>query len=199
MNQQKCVNFVKEIPNTYNICFTGLEDVSIFIWNAHKNINKYYQNKICNDINIEENDDCGGEKMLDEIEETEKNKHICNKLIEDIMTECGDLILKIFHKQNLTYSKAINLENLIDIIKESHDKESENILEMIQEKFMEKIINNFISGCKLNKNEEKKNENKNDIKNIGCNMIQKKEIKCLQCQKKSMKNIIKIYIIKKIF
>ena len=78
--------------------------------------------------------------MLDEIEETEKNKHICNKLIEDIMTECGDLILKIFHKQNLTYSKAINLENLIDIIKESHDKESENILEMIQEKFMEKII-----------------------------------------------------------
>ena len=188
--QQKCVNFVKEIPNTYNICFTGLEDVSIFIWNAHKNINKYYQNKICNDINIEESDDCGGEKMLDEIEETEKNKHICNKLIEDIMTECGDLILKIFHKQNLTYSKAINLENLIDIIKESHDKESENILEMIQEKFMEKIINNFISGCKLNKNEEKKNENKNDIKNIGCNMIQKKEIKCLQCQKKDKNEII---------
>ena len=61
---------------------------------------------------------------------------------------------------------------------------------MIQEKFMEKIINNFISGCKLNKNEEKKNENKNDIKNIGCNMIQKKEIKCLQCQKKYKNEII---------
>ena len=44
------------------------------------------------------------------------------------MTECGDLILKIFHKRNVTYCKAINLEYLIDIIKESHDKENENIL-----------------------------------------------------------------------
>ena len=34
--QQKCINFVKEIPNTYNIAYTGLEDISIYIWNAEK-------------------------------------------------------------------------------------------------------------------------------------------------------------------
>ena len=191
--QQKCINIIKQIPNTYDISFTGLEDVSIFIWNAHKHIIKYYQGKNeqnknkMNDIrknsdNI--NDDSDGEKYLEEIEETYKNQQICNKLIEEIMAECGDLILKIFHKQNLTYSKGINFENLIDIIRESHDKESENILKKIQQKFMEKIINNFISGAKLNKNEKKEEDTKIKNTNISENIINKREIKCLDCQEK---------------
>ena len=41
--QHKCINLIKQIPNTYNIAFTGLEDISIFILNAHKNITKYYE------------------------------------------------------------------------------------------------------------------------------------------------------------
>ena len=194
--QQKCINIIKQIPNSYDISFTGLEDISIYIWNAHKNIIKYYQrnkvqdnNKLNNDRKNSDNvgDDSDGEKYLDEIEETDRNQHICNKLIEEIMAECGDLILKIFHKQNLTYSKGINFENLIDIIRESHDKESENILNKIQQKFMEKIINNFISGSKLNKNEKKKEDTK--IENVNKNIINKKEIKCLDCQEKDKKEI----------
>ena len=177
--QQKCINLIKQIPNTYDISYAGLEDISIFVWNAHKNITKYY--KIKNkgrkeSENIEDESD--GEKYLDEMEETVKNKQLCNKLIEDIMNDCGDLILKIFHKKNLTYSNGISIESLLDIIKESHDPETEQILEMINKKFLDKIINNFISGfknMKQNKKEEKK-EIKNDFL--------KKDIKCLECQEK---------------
>ena len=73
---------------------------------------------------------------MEEIEETDSNQQLCNKLIEEIMAECGDLILKIFHKQNLTYSRGINFENLLDIIRESHDQESEVILNKIQKTLM---------------------------------------------------------------
>ena len=44
--QQKCINFIKQIPNSYDISFVGLEDISVFVWNAHKNIIKYYQRKM---------------------------------------------------------------------------------------------------------------------------------------------------------
>ena len=187
--QQKCINFVKQIPNTYDICFTGLEDVSIFVWNAHKNIIKYYQNKNKEIENNTKNneitgEDSDGERYIDEIEETDKNRFLCNKLIEEIMEEFGDVILKIFHKQNLTYSRGINFENLMEIIRGSNDTESENILNKINQKFMEKIINNFISGYK---NENKKEDIK--IDHIKENIIKKREIKCLECQKKDNKEI----------
>ena len=124
---------------------------------------------------------------MEEIEETDSNQQLCNKLIEEIMAECGDLILKIFHKQNLTYSRGINFENLLDIIRESHDQESEIILNKIQKKFMEKIINNFISGFKKNKKENKENNVKNE--NINKNLLQKKEIKCLECREEIIKKM----------
>ena len=185
--QQKCINLIKQIPNTYDISYTGLEDISIFVLNAHKNINKYYKIKNKNKIESDNiGDESDGEKYLDEIEETDKNKLLCNKLIEDMMNECGDLILKIFHNKNLTQSSAINLESLLDIIKESHDPESEKILEIIYKKFQDKIINNFINGIKNmkeNKKEEKKE--KKEIKNDS----HKKEIKCLECEEKDQTNM----------
>ena len=198
--QQTCINLIKQIPNTYDISFTGLEDISIFVWNAHKNIIKYYQrnNTINHDktnANGKNSDNIGdesdGEKYLEEIEETDTNKHICNKLIEEIMAECGDLILIIFHKQILTYSKGINFENLIDIIRESHDQERDNILNKIQQKFMDKIINNYISGAKLHKNGGQLQKNAK-IENLclNSNKINKKEINCLECQKKDKYKII---------
>ena len=173
---------MKPIPNSYDICFSGIEDISIYVWNAHKNITKYYQQKnLGNDNDVEEEND--GDKFLEEIEETDNSKLLCNKLIEDIMTECGDSILRIFHKQNLTYSGGISFETLINIVRESNDIESKNILRTINEKLKEKIIESFISGAKKKVKEDKKTENNKK------NMITKKEIKCLECQNKD-KNII---------
>jgi WD40 repeat protein len=82
--QPKCINLIKQIPNTYNIAFTGLEDISIFILNAHKNITKYYERKYLQNNNKNDDsfmDDSDGEKDLDELEETDKSRELCNKLI----------------------------------------------------------------------------------------------------------------------
>ena len=183
--QNKCINLIKQIPNTYNIAFTGLEDISIFILNAHKNITKYYEKKyLQNNIIINNKkddsfmDDSDGEKDIEDIEETDKSNQVCNKLIEEIMSEYGDMILKIFHKNNLTYSNGINFNNLIEIIQNSKDEKSLNLLKMINEKFMKRIIDNFISGIK-NKKLDKDKEKKVIKKEI----IKKREIKCLECQK----------------
>ena len=190
--QQKCINLIKQIPNTYSIAFTGLEDISIFIWNAHKKLTKYYEKRylLNNDNNNttkkNENvlDDVDEENDLDEIEETAKSNELCNKLIEEVMTECGDMILKIFHTHNMTYSNGINFENLIEIIQKSNDEKSENILKMINEKFMKRIMENFISGVNNKKQEnEKKNEKKKENKVENKKNVTKREIKCLNCQK----------------
>ena len=54
------------------------------------------------------------------------------KLIEEIMSECGDMILKIFHSNNLTYSNGMNFENLLDIIHKKNDQESIKIINMVK-------------------------------------------------------------------
>ena len=189
--QPKCINLIKQIPNTYSIAFTGLEDISIFVLNAHKNITKYYEKKylLNNRNNIKDDNPIDEADMnLDELEETEKSNQLCNKLIEEVMSEWGDIILKIFHKHNLTYSNEITFESLIDIIKRSKDENNHSILEKIRDKFMKKIMDNFISGVnKKNNVVDKKKENKEQIKEI----IEKREIKCLECIKNNKSNMNK--------
>ena len=175
----KCINLIKQIPNTNYIAFTGLEDISIFIWNAHKNIIKFYE-KYCNKNN--ENDDnlvedIETEKDI-EIEETDKGQQFCNKIIEEIMAECGDSILKIFHNHNMTYSNGINLENLQEIIQKSQDEKSAKILKSITDKFTKKMMDNLLSIENNSKNKEKKGKIKKKEKK---KIIKKRDIKCLEC------------------
>ena len=175
----KCINLIKQIPNTNFIAFTGLEDISIFIWNAHKNIIKFYE-KYCNKNNKNEDnlvEDIETEKDI-EIEETDKGQQFCNKIIEEIMAECGDSILKIFHNHNMTYSNGINLENLSEIIQKSQDEKSANILKSITDKFMKKMMDNLLSIENNSKNKEKKGKIKKKEKK---KIIKKRDIKCLEC------------------
>ena len=175
----KCINLIKQIPNTNYIAFTGLEDISIFIWNAHKNIIKFYE-KYCNKNNKNDDnlvEDIEAEKDI-EIEETDKGQQFCNKIIEEIMAECGDSILKIFHNHNMTYSNGINLENLSEIIQKSQDEKSANILKSITDKFMKKMMDNLLSIENNSKNKEKKGKVKKKEKK---KIIKKRDIKCLEC------------------
>jgi len=175
----KCINLIKQIPNTNYIAFTGLEDISIFIWNAHKNIIKFYE-KYCNKNNKNDDnlvEDIETEKDI-EIEETDKGQQFCNKIIEEIMAECGDSILKIFHNHNMTYSNGINLENLQEIIQKSQDEKSAKILKSITDKFMKKMMDNLLSIENNSKNKEKKGKIKKKEKK---KIIKKRDIKCLEC------------------
>lgn len=65
-------------------------------------------------------------------QEKDSTQQIYVKLIEEIMSECGDMILKIFHSNNLTYSNGMNFENLLDIIHKKNDQESIKIINMVE-------------------------------------------------------------------
>ena len=64
-------------------------------------------------------------------DEKDSTQQIYVKLIEEIMSECGDMILRIFHSNNLTYSNGMNFENLLDIIHQKNDQESIKIINMV--------------------------------------------------------------------
>lgn len=177
--QLKCINLIKEIPNTYNFAFTGLEDSSIFVLNAHKNITKFYE-KYCTDNNSknEENISFDSDIEKDFNDETANNySNVGNKLIEEVMTECGDVILKLFHSHNLTYSNGINLEKLTEIIQNSEDKKTSDILKKITDKFMKKLLDNMMYSADKTQKKDKKEKKKEKKK-----VLKKNEIKCLECR-----------------
>jgi len=50
------------------------------------------------------------------------------KFIEDFMSENGDLILKVFHSNNITYSSGMTWENLLRVICREEDEDSKKLL-----------------------------------------------------------------------
>ena len=48
------------------------------------------------------------------------------------MTEYGDLILKIFHKNNYTYSSQMTLDSLIQMVSSDSDQESRRVLQKVR-------------------------------------------------------------------
>lgn len=60
-----------------------------------------------------------------------------------MMTEYGDLILKIFHKNNYTYSSQMTLDSLIKMISSDSDHESRQILQKVSLKNIKKIKHFF--------------------------------------------------------
>jgi len=135
----KCINLIKQLPHSYNFAFTGLEDISIYIWSAHKNISKFYE-KYCYKIN-NNNDNYTYESDSEDdsdLEIPDKSSQYCNKFIEEIMTECGDTILKLFHTHNLNYSNGINLEKINEIVQNNKDEKTAEILNTLTNKFLKK-------------------------------------------------------------
>ena len=102
------------------------------------------------------------------------------------MSECGDLILRVFHSNNLTYSSGMNFENLYEIIQKKNDPESMKIINMVNltftklnEKFMKRICESLIeSRSNINKEKKKKEIPKQKLENA----IHEVNIKCLKCQ-----------------
>ena len=178
--QLKCINLIKQIPNTFNIAFTGLEDISIFIWNSHKNTSKFYEKYCYKKKDGKEDNDFSDSDTDEDLNDdfTDNNSLLTNKIIEEVMTECGDVILKFFHKNNFTYTNGLNYERLNEIINKSNDDKSADMLRKITDKFMKKMFENLV-----NQKKEKKVEKKKEKKKI----IKKNEIKCLECKQKNNK------------
>ena len=133
----KCVNLVKQIPNNSNaIAFAGLAENAVFIYDSSKNITKFYdkENNFSEEENnfIEDDDDIG----------KDKSQEICNNIIEDIMKEHGDVILKTFHKNNMTYNNGINFANFFQMLQSSGEG---NATQQIFQMFLDKMKNEFLN------------------------------------------------------
>ncbi|CDW77963.1 wd40 repeat-containing protein [Stylonychia lemnae] len=85
-------------------------------------------------------------RTLDETDEDFRSQiYLC--IIEEIMQEYGDLILKVFHKHNFTYCTTMDWQALIQTIEEQEDQESQDLLKILNEQLVKKIIsvyNEFI-------------------------------------------------------
>jgi hypothetical protein len=107
-----------------------LEDISINLWNINKNLSKSIENAyaIRRNESIENDNEYEDALRTDERDSTQR---IYMKLVEEIMAECGDIILRIFHSNNLTYSNGMNFENLLEIIQKNNDQESLKIMNTV--------------------------------------------------------------------
>ena len=190
---QKCINLLKPVPKTIaSFACTGLEDTAIFIWDAQKNISQFIDNKhsqhvikenkqpIDEDINdsLNNNKDYSGfnyseEDELKKYDERNRSQEIYSKMLEDIMSECGDAILKIFHSHNLTYSTGISLMDLMDTIRQTKDESSMRTLKEVNDKFMKKMMENLVNEArsKLNKTKVTKKET----------VVKERKVSCVNC------------------
>ena len=170
----KCVNLVKQIPNNSNaIAFAGLAENAVFIYDSSKNITKFYdkENNFSEEENnfIEDDDDIG----------KDKSQEICNNIIEDIMKEHGDVILKTFHKNNMTYNNGINFANFFQMMQSSGEG---NATQQIFQIFLDKIKNEFLNMENKEINKKNKKEKKEEKKETNS---PKRNIKCSECELKN--------------
>ena len=173
----KCVNLVKQIPNNSNaIAFAGLAENAVFIYDSNKNIMKFYD-KDGNNFSEEENNFIDDEDDIGK----DKSQELCNNIIEEIMKEHGDVILKTFHKNNMTYNNGINFANFLQMMQNGGEgNSSQKIIDLFFDKIkniLYKIETNNMN--KKNKKEEKKEEKKENVN------VPKRNVKCSECELKN--------------
>ena len=173
----KCVNLVKQIPNNSNaIAFAGLAENAVFIYDSNKNIMKFYD-KDGNNFSEEENNFIDDEDDIGK----DKSQELCNNIIEEIMKEHGDVILKTFHKNNMTYNNGINFANFLQMMQNGGEgNSSQKIIDLFFDKIkniLYKIETNNMN--KKNKKEEKKEKKKENVN------VPKRNVKCSECELKN--------------
>ena len=174
---QKCVVLVHPVPQSQAIAFTGLEDVSIFIWDVRGNLQRGIEREAKEETKEEEdnNDDKDNEYYA-----------LCYKIVEEIMNECSDVIFKIFHQNNVPFSKDINFGNLLEIVQRNNSPESQMILKLLNEKIYKSLADNLLKvslgNNQITKNTKCKEKTKEKIN----------EVKCTKCNNKNVQNIQKI-------
>ena len=173
----KCVNLVKQIPNNSNaIAFAGLAENAVFIYDSNKNIMKFYD-KDGNNFSEEENNFIDDEDDIGK----DKSQELCNNIIEEIMKEHGDVILKTFHKNNMTYNNGINFANFLQMMQNGGEgNSSQKIIDLFFDKIKNILYNIETNNMnKKNKKEEKKEEKKENVN------VPKRNVKCSECELKN--------------
>ena len=173
---QKCVVLVHPVPQSQAIAFTGLEDVSIFIWDVRRGIQRGIEREAKKEEKEKEdnNDDKDNEYFV-----------MCYKIVEEIMNECSDVIFKIFHQNNVPFSKDINFGNLLEIVQRNNSPESQMILKLLNEKIYKSLTDNLFKASfgndnQITKNTKCKEKTKEKINEVKCTKCNNKNVQCIQ-------------------
>ena len=173
---QKCVVLVHPVPQSQAIAFTGLEDVSIFIWDVRGGIQRGIEREAKKEEKEKEdnNDDKDNEYFV-----------MCYKIVEEIMNECSDVIFKIFHQNNVPFSKDINFGNLLEIVQRNNSPESQMILKLLNEKIYKSLTDNLFKASfgndnQITKNTKCKEKTKEKINEVKCTKCNNKNVQCIQ-------------------
>jgi len=125
--KSKIIHILRPLPDPqYGFAFSGLQENFIHFFDATTSVDEVesakYQKLMDNKIDFEET---------------------TLKLVEEFMSEYGDLILKVFHKNNFTYSSGMTWENLLRIVTQEDDEDSKELLKKFNEELIKKMQNHF--------------------------------------------------------
>lgn len=185
-----CINIVKPIPKTYcSFACTGLEELSVFIMGPKKNLSKIADQR--NEEKKGKNE--GKTKALGQnvnnsnniFDQTDTFQEHYMTILEQIMTEYGDDILRIFHTRNLPYSSGTSFENFYEILRNGGDQESVKIANDIYQKILKSLLTCFSNKNSNDTENENKKENNEKEDNIKIE-IKNKNIVCSGCKRENI-------------
>lgn len=178
---ERCVNIVKPFPfdrSNYSFVYAGLEHLHLFycepyiISEVQENLIKSITNTpigviISNNLKSTHLD---REKRGKEQEKNQKDDFSLQSIMEDVMKDSGDSILKLIHTSNLSYSQDLDCDSILEKLKDLNDPVSMQALENLNKKFQEKLLESFAK--KMKKPEKQNTKNKTAIEtkivNINC-------------------------------
>lgn len=108
------------------------------------------------------------------------------KIIEEFMSENGDLILKVFHSNNITYSSGMSWDNLLKLIIRQEDADSRRLYTRLNEvllRNMQQFLQNPQSMASQEPRES--NESQEKPKKTEFRAIYDKPT-CVKCREKQM-------------
>jgi WD40 repeat protein len=184
---ERCVNIVKPLPSDrskYSFIYAGLEHLHLFycepfiISEIDDNVIKVLDSDLTtNTQNNFKSIHLDRDKRGKKVEQTPKDDFSLQSIMEEVMKDSGDSILKLIHSSNLSYSQDIDCDSILDKLKDLNDPVSIQALENLNRKFQEKLMESFSKRMKKKTN-EKQIENKNTVENKLIN---------LHCQECSLK------------
>jgi len=105
------------------------------------------------------------------------------KFIEDFMSENGDLILKVFHSNNITYSSGMTWDNLLKVITREEDEDSRRLNQRLNEVLM-RNMQQYLQNPESFTNQEPRapKQVKEKPKQTVYRDLHPENTKCIKCQ-----------------
>jgi len=163
----KIIHLLKPYPNPeIGFAYSGLQRSTIHFYDANTTEDSKPKKEIKNKV----------EQMGNDFNET------TIKFIEEFMSENGDLILKVFHSNNITYSSGMTWDNLLRVITREEDEDSRRLNQKLNEVLMRNMQQFLQNPESFTTSEPRaKEEPKEKVKQTVYRDIDRPKTKCPKC------------------